>query len=81
MTAQLSDLTGSAYAAGERVSKHFTGVRLFGPVFVSQARQVDPLGFSGERWLAGETDVDAGRTFSLDEAMNVLRTQVRPDGA
>lgn len=77
-----ASLASSAYVGSPRVpvSPHYTGVRLFGAPLVF-GPFTDPLGFSRQRWLAGEADVDAGRVLSLDEAMNVLRAQVHGDGA
>lgn len=72
---------GLTYVTDSRVelSAYYTSVRVT-PTLVQQAHNADPLGFSYQRYLAGEADADAGRTRSLGDVMDGLRRRVRGNG-
>jgi len=73
----------SAYISSPsvRVSEHYMGVRLFGPIILSGGPLLrDPLAFSPARLTAGEADVEAGRVKPLTDVLNGLRAGDHPDG-
>lgn len=71
---------GSAYTTDPRVptaSPHFTGIGAFSQTLDVPAASTDPLGFSYERMLRGEADMNAGSTRSLAGLLDALRSRDR----
>lgn len=63
------------------VSEHFTRWSIGTSFFDVQSAPglADTLGFSYQRLLAGQADIDAGRVEPLEDVMNALRAEPIPD--